>query len=415
MFKINETEVVFDFPENVKSIIDNLWNELSEEKQDQLRKYYNDFVPHAAEFSKILKMLKSNWDGIALSRRKIAIVGPANVGKSSLYNLFIINKDDKAEVGPIPGVTRENQESENLLFNIIDTPGADAVGEVGIKERQIAFHGVKNADFLIIMYEATRGIRVPELELFTNIMEIIEKKPFIVVCNKMDLIRDRKNKEKIIKSMATNIGIKSNQLIPMSAQTGLNFDKLILGITKFEPAFLNAIGQVLPQYQTKLTWHRIMMGATSCGAIALAPIPFATMIPLVTIQGGMVASIAKIYGVNFDARLAKEATALFGAGILARGLYRNLIVLGGLPGWILSSSIAISSTIAIGLASKQWFEFGEKPTRQWVNNRAKELAVIVKDSIVSLWKEKPTSENFRERMDDLLNVIRQRIFTDSDG
>ncbi|MBI3764595.1 MAG: 50S ribosome-binding GTPase, partial [Chloroflexi bacterium] len=64
-------------------------------------------------------------------KQNIAIVGPANVGKSTLYNQLIRSKDDRAEVSPIPGTTRVNQEADAGLFVMVDTPGADAVGEVG--------------------------------------------------------------------------------------------------------------------------------------------------------------------------------------------------------------------------------------------------------------------------------------------
>ena len=58
----------------------------------------------------------------------------------------------------MPGTTRVNQEADAGLFSVIDTPGADAAGAVGAHEREMAFEAAKNADFLVIVFEATRGI-----------------------------------------------------------------------------------------------------------------------------------------------------------------------------------------------------------------------------------------------------------------
>ena len=78
--------------------------------------------------------------------KRVAIIGPANVGKSTLYNQFIKSKTDKAEVSPIPGTTRTNQEANAGLFSVVDTPGADAVGPVGETERQAALSAAASAD-----------------------------------------------------------------------------------------------------------------------------------------------------------------------------------------------------------------------------------------------------------------------------
>lgn len=195
----------------------------------------------------------------------------------------------------------------------------------------------------------------------------------------------------------------------MSAKTGQNFDKLILAIAKLDPAFLEMLGKVLPKYQNQLAWQRIIICTTSCGAISLAPIPFADIIPLLALQSGLVASIARIYGINFDLMLTKEAAALFGSGLLARTLFKGLVKFTGAPGWIISVAISVSATIAIGLASQQWFVYGEKPTREWVESKVKEIFVIAYQSIRQLWKEKPTKENFKDKLYEVFDSIVRKI------
>jgi ribosome biogenesis GTPase A len=72
-------------------------------------------------------------------RRRVAIVGPPNAGKSTLYNRLILRKEDRAEVGPLPGTTRIAQEGDVGLFALVDTPGVTAApppkGNLGLTKR----------------------------------------------------------------------------------------------------------------------------------------------------------------------------------------------------------------------------------------------------------------------------------------
>jgi small GTP-binding protein len=71
-------------------------------------------------------------------KRRVTIVGPANVGKSTLYNQLIRNAAGRAEVSAVPGTTRVSQTADAGLFAVVDTPGADAVGGVGEVEKERA-------------------------------------------------------------------------------------------------------------------------------------------------------------------------------------------------------------------------------------------------------------------------------------
>jgi small GTP-binding protein len=139
------------------------------------------------------------------------------VGKSTLYNQLITRKEDEAAVSPVPGTTRQNQEADTGLFTLIDTPGADAVGEVGEQERQIAFQAAGRADFLVIMFEATRGIKRYERDMFDDLLAL--GKPFIVILNKMDLI-PRRERGAVREAAARNLRLKSDQVIETVATEG---------------------------------------------------------------------------------------------------------------------------------------------------------------------------------------------------
>jgi predicted GTPase len=100
--------------------------------------------------------------------------------------------------------------------------------------------------------------------------------------------------------------------------------------------------------------------AALCAGIAAAPIPVADIVPLTTLQLGLVAAIAWIAGRTLDRRGASEFLGGVGANVgIAFALRETVrailkvIVPGGGP--IVSAAIAFSGTVAIGSAAQAYF------------------------------------------------------------
>ncbi len=100
--------------------------------------------------------------------------------------------------------------------------------------------------------------------------------------------------------------------------------------------------------------------AAVCAGIAAAPIPLADIIPLTTMQVGLVTAIAWIAGRSVDKRGAGEFLAGLGANVGAAFALREavraivkLIVPGG--GSVVSATIAFSGTMAIGSAARAYY------------------------------------------------------------
>src|SRR5258706_6529259 len=80
-----------------------------------------------------------NWQDLAAevsgeTRTRLAIVGPVNSGKSSLFNA--LEGREISAVSPVPGTTRDTVSEDFGPFTLVDTPG---VGEAaGEERRQIA-------------------------------------------------------------------------------------------------------------------------------------------------------------------------------------------------------------------------------------------------------------------------------------
>lgn len=117
----------------------------------------------------------------------VAIVGPPNVGKSTLLNNLL--KDDKAIVSDIAGTTRDVIEDsiviEGILFRFIDTAGIrntdDYVESLGIQRSK---QMMNKAQIIIILYDDL----VPKENIEEILAEVQQtKKPYLLVKNKSDV------------------------------------------------------------------------------------------------------------------------------------------------------------------------------------------------------------------------------------
>jgi len=145
----------------------------------------------------------------------VAIVGPPNVGKSTLLNALL--QEEKAIVSEIAGTTRDVIEDtmlvDGILYRFIDTAGIretdDIVEGLGIERSKKM---IANAQLCIFLYEAN----TPQFYLDDISTYIIGcKKPFIPVKNKADL-----------NPSAADAAIRFPNEILLSALKGIGLEEL---------------------------------------------------------------------------------------------------------------------------------------------------------------------------------------------
>lgn len=379
-----KSDLLENFPAESKRTINQIWEALPDAEKKSLAGLVDKFPTKTNMWKLLIKLAKDQAKATLGQKHRVTIVGPANVGKSTLYNQFVQSSAQQAAVSPVPGTTRENQEGEAGVFSIIDTPGADAAGTLGEEERKKAIDAAARADFLIVMFDATQGVRQSEVGLFGTLLAL--RKPFIVVLNKIDLVR--KDLDKIKVNAAQNLGLEPGEIIPISAKDATNLSTILTSIAAAEPAIIAALGRALPQYRWQLAWRVIVSAASLSGVIALTPLPFIDFIPLVVNQSSMVLSIARIYNYEIDLKRARELVVTFGLAFLGRTLFYELSKFGGVPGWILSAAIAASTTVAMGYAAVQWFEKGEKLTRIQLRQMIRKVTALLLDSLKNLRSRK---------------------------
>jgi len=403
--------------------VDDLLDEFPDKSQAQLRAMWTGMpAPLQLELQRSLDWLPGDvklWKmllGMALAQAKIAfgdkhtvaIVGPANAGKSTLYNQFVRSTPDKAAVSPVPGTTRANQSADAGLFSVTDTPGADAVGRVGEAEKDAAMTAAAAADFLVVMFDASQGIRKSERALYQEFALL--DKPLVVVLNKIDLVR--RDKAKVVAQAATNLDLDPAQIVPISAKDGTHVERVLVAIAKTEPEIVAALGKALPEYRHRLAWTAITGAASTSAVIALTPLPILDVVPLLAVQTSLVLGIARIYQYELTWVRARELAVTFGLGFLGRTLFQELSKLGGPPGWLLSAAIAASTTVVMGYAAIAWFERGERLTAESLKQTTQVLTTYLLETLRDLGQKRPSKQGLKERMAE---VIEKSPLAQSEG
>jgi small GTP-binding protein len=392
-------DILTQFPPDVQAPVRKIWDALGPNEKASFLSLLVGFPADVNLVKMLVKLSTAQIRQAFGNKHRVVIVGPTNVGKSTLYNQLAQNKRDLAVVSPLPGTTTENQQADAALFTVVDTPGADAVGSVGEHEKDLALSAAAEADFLILVYDAIQGIKKTEQELFNEISAL--KKPFVVVLNKIDLV-PRKDLQAVISNAALNLGLEPDQIVPIIAKDGKNLSKVLLAVAATEPGMVAALGQALPEYRWQLAWQSIVRAASISAAIALTPLPVIDFVPLVITQSIMVVSIARIYNYKITPQRASELVATFGLGFLGRTLFQEFSKLGGLPGWLLSAAIASSTTVVMGYAAVRWFEKGEKLSTEALKKLTQAMTATLLETLKGLGKRKPGQKGLREQITQTL-------------
>jgi predicted GTPase len=104
--------------------------------------------------------------------------------------------------------------------------------------------------------------------------------------------------------------------------------------------------------------------ATVCAGIAAAPIPVADIIPLTTLQAGLVATIAWIAGRSIDRKGATEFLTGLGANVGVAFVLREAVraiakVVAPGGGTVISATMAFAGTMAVGASATAYYIQGK--------------------------------------------------------
>lgn len=118
----------------------------------------------------------------------VALVGRANVGKSTLWNR--LTESTAAMVSDVPHTTRDRRYGHTLWrgaeIEVVDTGGLDASSgeEIGRGMQRQTRHAIKDADLVLMLVDSKSRMMPQDVEIAAELKKL--KKPTLLVANKTD-------------------------------------------------------------------------------------------------------------------------------------------------------------------------------------------------------------------------------------
>lgn len=155
----------------------------------------------------------------------VAIVGRPNVGKSTLLNrilgqkLSITSRKPQTTRHQILGIKTE----DDVQVVYVDTPGMHKNQEKAINRymNKAATTAVKDVDLILMIIDRTRWTDEDDM-----VLEAVKQQraPIVLVVNKVDFIQDKHDLLPYLEKVSKRHTF--DQIIPISAKTGHNIDRL---------------------------------------------------------------------------------------------------------------------------------------------------------------------------------------------
>lgn len=164
----------------------------------------------------------------------VTIIGRPNVGKSTFLNKVIGHKiaimSDKPQTtrNTILGVLTTDE--AQIVFT--DTPGVHkAQSELGERMNESTYNATQGQDAILFMVSAVEPIGPGDKMIIERLKKV--KRPVYLLINKVDLLKDKKEIQKIIVSYMNEMEFK--EIYPISAKEGINIDSLVKNLVDFLP------------------------------------------------------------------------------------------------------------------------------------------------------------------------------------
>jgi len=311
------------------------------------------------------------WDRLSLrveeeAHARLAIIGPVNSGKSTLFNL--IKGRQVSPVNAVPGTTKEIVTETVGPLTLVDTPGFGEVG--GVDRAAIAQAAAEEADAAVLLLDASAGLRQSDYELYEALRAA--RVPLIVALNKIDLIK--RDLPDVLEDIQRKLG---TTVIPISARTGADVaERLIPAVIEAHPWLPVALGRALPPYRRQISQRLARSAAGLNAVIAAEPIPGLDIPLLLAAQVRLVLRIAAVHGEALSVRHARELLSTMAGGVALRYLAGVLAKVVPGPGWLVSSAVNGLGTWAMGQVAIAYFASGKRLTprqlreryRQWLRH-----------------------------------------------
>ncbi|WP_142826871.1 YcjF family protein [Planococcus soli] len=280
----------------------------------------------------------------------ISLIGEVNAGKSSTVNKII--GEDIASTNPMPGETvsvdpYNIRGLENIKF--MDTPGLNDPNDENPKK---TLEFVQKSDVVLFFLNAAGTVfSESEKEKFNEIEK--HNKDILIVLNKIDAAE---NIPSIIKFVQDHTGHKY-KVIPISSKTEENLETLkkeILFLLEKKGKDLLFAKSMKEKSSAATRW--IIGAGISAGVIGASPIPGSDVLPLTTLQVGLIIKLSNLYDKPLTKKAAKDMIVITATQTIGHTLYRQALKFIPGAGSIIGGTVASSMTLALGYGVKYAYE-----------------------------------------------------------
>ena len=225
---ISELEASLDYPE-----------EMEDTARSNSRQILENLIAELTNLHSSAKVGGYIRQGI-----NVAIIGQANVGKSSLLNALLGR--ERAIVTDIAGTTRDSLEEyvevDGVMLKLIDTAGIretnDVVEAIGV-ERSI--QSAKGSDIILFVTEAGRQLNDYEKNLIT---QFDKTTPLLLVINKSDLAKDSRDGAHISAIDGKGIDQLKKQIVSIFIDSSVDTNGAIVTNERHAQAVKTALADV---------------------------------------------------------------------------------------------------------------------------------------------------------------------------
>ena len=280
----------------------------------------------------------------------ISLIGEVNAGKSSTVNKII--GEDIASTNPMPGETisvdpYNIRGLENIKF--MDTPGLNDPNDENPKK---TLEFVQKSDVVLFFLNAAGTVfSESEKEKFTAIEK--HNKDILIVLNKIDAAENIPSIVQFVKDHTNN----KYKVIPISSKTGENLENLkkeILFLLEKKGKDLLFAKSMKEKSSAANRW--IIGAGVSAGVIGASPIPGSDVIPLTSLQVGLIIKLSKLYDKPLSKKAAKDMIVITATQTIGHTLYRQALKFIPGAGSVIGGTVASAMTLALGYGVRYAYE-----------------------------------------------------------
>ena len=280
----------------------------------------------------------------------ISLIGEVNAGKSSTVNKII--GEDIASTNPMPGETvsvdpYNIRGLENIKF--MDTPGLNDPNDENPKK---TLEFVQQSDVVLFFLNAAGTVfSESEKEKFNEIEK--HNKDILIVLNKIDAAENIPSIVQFVKEHTAH----KYKVIPISSKTEENLETLkkeILFLLEKKGKDLLFAKSMKAKSSAATRW--IIGAGVSAGVIGASPIPGSDVLPLTTLQAGLIIKLSNLYDKPLTKKAAKDMIVVTATQTIGHTIYRQALKFIPGAGSIIGGTVASSMTLALGYGVKYAYE-----------------------------------------------------------